>query len=116
MSSSNSFWHLSRKGWRQLLRDTGQQMAADEVFGRSAQIAFHAFFAVFPLLLTLTTLFGYVVDESAALRTELFDFLRKVAPGPDVLALLEDTLDEIRRSKSGGKLSLGVVVTLRRLS
>lgn len=110
--SRRSFWRLGRRSWRPLLLETGRQVVADEVFGRSAQIAFHAFFAVFPLLLTLTAVFGYLVDESAVLRAELFGFLRKVAPGPDVLALLEDTLDEIRHSKSGGKLSVGALVTL----
>jgi len=82
----------------------------DNVFGRAAELSFYFLLAIFPLLLFLTTLFGYFA-QSADLWSNLLEYFRRVVPG-SAFRLVVRTLDEIRGGAGGGKLSIGIVGTL----
>lgn len=97
--------------WRLLVRVFRQAMR-DELLGRAAELAYFFLFAIFPLLLFLTTLFGYVAWGNWELRRELFEWVSTVAPSPEVTTLLQTTLDEVAEARGGGKLSLGLLAAL----
>jgi membrane protein len=82
-----------------------------DVFNRSAQVAFYFSFAIFPLLYFLVSMFGMVLDSSGDLKSELFSYLRQFMPYA-VFDLLRTTIDEIIDKSSGGKATLGLLVTL----
>jgi membrane protein len=107
----SSLWTLGGLSWTALARRVWREGVEDNLFGRSAELAFYFLFSIFPLLLFLTALFGYVVGESTDLRRELFDYLRRVVPSRETLGLVRDTLQEII-ARRGLKLSLGLVFSL----
>ena len=82
-----------------------------EIFSRAAQVAFYFSFALFPLLYFLVSLFGLLLDSSEGLKTELFEYLRQIMPF-SVFDLVRKTVDEIVENSTGGKATLGLVITL----
>lgn len=105
-------WRLGGLSWWRLLVRVLKQGYRDDLIGRAAELAYFFLFAVFPLLLFLTTLFGYVAWGNWELRHELFNWVSRVAPSADVTVLLQTTLDEVAESRGGGKLSLGLLAAL----
>lgn len=82
-----------------------------EVFSNAAQVAFYFSFAIFPLLYFLVSLFGIVLESSQGLKDELFSYLRQIMPFT-VFDLVRRTVDEIIENSSGGKVTLGLAITL----
>jgi len=105
-------WKLGGMGWWELARRVMKQLGKDEVLNRAAQLAYFFLFSIFPLLLFFTALFGYLVEGSEELRQELFGYLREVLPNQAVRDLVLGTLSEIRAERGGGKLSLGLLLSL----
>ena len=82
-----------------------------DVFNHSAQVAFYFSFSFFPLLLFLISVFGMVLESTESLRQELFIYLAQIMPG-SAYDLVHKTVDEIVETGTGGKLTLGLAVTL----
>jgi membrane protein len=83
----------------------------DEIFGRSAQLSYYFLLALFPLLLFLTTLFGYLDGAGSHLRHKLVAYLGSVMPAA-ALQLVMATIDGITNGAGGGKLSFGLLGAL----
>jgi membrane protein len=88
-----------------------QKINDDDILGNAAQVAFYFSFALFPLLLFLLSLFGFVLNRAEDLRGELFAYLQQVMPA-SALDLVRTTLDEVANNASGGKLTFGILITL----
>jgi membrane protein len=107
-----SLWTRAGLTWRQFFMRLWRQIYEDELLGRCAELAYFFLFSVFPLLLFLTTLLGYLAGASAELRWNLFWYLARISPSQDVTALLNNTLTEITVARTGPKLYLSLFVTL----
>ena len=88
-----------------------QRINDDEIFGRAAQLSYYFLLALFPLLLVLINLLGYLAQEGTGFRAKLIAYLGAVMPGSAV-TLVHTTLDEISASSGSGKLSLGLLAAL----
>lgn len=98
--SMKQFWHRL------------YEKAIDEdVFSRAATVAFYFSFAFFPLLLFLISFFGFVLDNSTDLRSELFIYLRQLMP-PSAYELVQTTIFEVIAGSSGATLTVGLIITL----
>ncbi len=106
-----SMWRLGGLRWRDLVRLVYDGFAAYEIFDRSAQMAYYFLFSIFPLLLFLTTLLGYLAD-SAALRQYLIEHMAGLMPALEVNELVSTTLDQIRQGRGTGQLSASLVVAV----
>lgn len=82
-----------------------------DIFSRSAQVAFYFAFSFFPLLFFIVSLFGLILESTEGLRNELFEYLRQIMPHT-VFVLVKKTVEEVIESSTGGKLTVGLVVTL----
>ena len=83
----------------------------DEVFGRAAQLSYYFLLALFPLLLVLINLLGYMAQRGTEFRNQLITYLAAVMPSSAV-SLVHTTLDEISAASGSGKLSLGLLAAL----
>ena len=97
--------------WRAFFTRLYDRAFDADILSRAAQVAFYFSFALFPLLYFLVSLFGLVLDSSDGLKVEMFLYLRRVMPRA-VYELVSKTVAEIMGNSSGGKLTLGLVVTL----
>lgn len=107
-----SLWTRGGLTWRELGVRLWRQIWEDEVLGRCAELAYFFLFSIFPLLLFLTTLLGYLAQASPELRWNLFVHIARISPSPEVTALLHDTLDEITSGRGGAKLSVSLAVAV----
>src|SRR5437773_12432577 len=97
--------------WRERTKRLWGRIEEDEIFGRAAQLSYYFLLALFPLLLFLVTLLGYFAHAGSQLRDTLLRYVATIMPWSAV-QLVHNTLDEISRSKGGGKLSFGLVAAL----
>jgi membrane protein len=98
------------KRWWKIAIRTWDEIRADDVFGRSAQLAYYFFLALFPLLICVIaslSVFG-VADRGRAL---LLDFLIRFLPLP-AFQLVQTTVDEVIRASGPVKMSFGVIASL----
>ena len=107
-----SLWHLPVRSWLLLLWRLWQRLWADEILGRSGELAYFFLFAMFPLLLFLSTLLGYMTGASASLYATLFRLLAQVSPSPDITALLHRILAELTEKHDGARLYLSLLVAI----
>ncbi len=92
-------------------RDLYKKVNDTYIFSHAAQVAFYLSFAIFPFLYFLVSLFGILLDSSQGLKDELFSYMRQIMP-LSVFDLVSRTVDEIIVNSSGGKATLGLLITL----
>ena len=102
---------LTEFAWKRFFVRLYERSFDADILSRAAQVAFYFSFALFPLLYFLVSLFGILLESSQGLRDELFSYLSQVMP-LSVFNLVRKTVDEIVENSSGGKLTLGLIVTL----
>lgn len=107
-----TLWTRAGLTWKQFFLVLWRQIWEDEVLGRCAELAYFFLFSVFPLLLFLTTLLGYLAETNPALRLDLMTYLIRISPSPDVSALLTGTLQEITMARTGTKLWLSLAAAI----
>jgi hypothetical protein len=100
IKSRAMFETLRSISWRAVIRKTAVEVGDDGCFGLAAQLAFYFLLALFPALLFLVALIGYVPVDNAL--DELLATLGTVAPR-ELVALLRTQLEEIT---SGSPASL----------
>ena len=107
-----TLWTRAGLSWKEFGLRLWRQIWEDEVLGRCAELGYFFLFSIFPLLLFLTTLLGYLAGASAQLRWNLFWYIARLSPSQDVTALLADTLNEITVARSGPKLYASLIAAL----
>ncbi|MBI3804112.1 MAG: YihY/virulence factor BrkB family protein [Nitrospirae bacterium] len=102
-------WALGTLTPKELAVRVWREANKDDVFGAAAELAYAFLFALFPLLLFLVTLIGYlpIDDLFGKILTSLSGFLPQEA-----LVLIQDNIAAITQQKRGGLLSFGLLATL----
>ena len=84
-----------------------QRMDDADVFGLAAQLAYFFLLSLFPFLLFLITLLGYLpIDVEVVM-----EFISVYAPG-EISQLLESNLNNLVQSQRGSLLSISIIGTL----
>lgn len=83
----------------------------DHIFDSAAQVGFYFSFALFPLLLFLVSVAGMVLGKTSDYQLELYFYLRQIMPISAYL-LVHDTIEEVTRNSSGGKITAGILIAL----
>lgn len=84
-----------------------RRIKASDVPGVAAQMAYFFLLALFPLMIFMVTLLGYLpIDPN-----EVFNVVKDFAPS-DSLSLVQDTLQEVTSNENGGLLSVGFLGTI----
>jgi membrane protein len=102
--ASSMFGGLTLK---ELALRTWRETNEDNVFGGAAELAYYFLLALFPMLIFLVSLIGFV----PGLQASLFDSLASVVPG-DAMQLVRETLQDVVSNRSGGLLSFGLLGTV----
>lgn len=103
-------WKLGGLSSWQLLKRVYSEFDQDEVFTRSAALAFYFLSALIPMIFFLTAMLG-LFAQSHDLQSGLLNYSARFMP-PDAFNLLQKTLREITTSSTGLKLALGLVLAL----
>lgn len=96
-------------GWMDLLKRTGKEALADDVFDLAAQQAYYFFFALFPALLFVIAVASFFPLQT--LIDDVVQMVGRVAPG-DVVKIVTDAMLELSKQNSGGMLTFAFIVTI----
>lgn len=94
--------------WRDILTRTVREALADNIFGMAAQLAYYFFFALFPALLLLIAMAGYLPEQT--LINQMFNAMGGFAP-PAALSIITDQIKKISEQPSG-LLTFGVATAI----
>lgn len=78
-----------------------------DVFGMAAQLAYFFLLSLFPFLLFLVTLVGYLNLDAA----NLISFISDYAP-EEIMTLINTNISQLVNEQNGGLLSLGIIATI----
>src|ERR1043166_6254270 len=93
------------------LKRLAKRIKEDRIFGRAAQLSYYFLLALFPLLLFLINILGYMAQRGTLFRNKLLVYLGALMPG-SAFELVRATVDEISVSRGTGKLSFGLLAAL----
>src|SRR5699024_8932409 len=79
----------------------------DNVPGLAAQLAYFFLLSLFPFMIFLVTLVGYLPYTDLG----ILNFISDYAP-EETMVLLEENLGQIMENRNGGLLSIGIIGTL----
>jgi membrane protein len=94
---------------KELVKRVVRSVYENNCLGQAAQLAYYFLFALFPFLLFLTTLLGYLPLPN--FMNELQAVLAGVMPG-ETLALMQDNVHGLIQNQRGGLLSFGIITAL----
>jgi membrane protein len=97
--------------WTEVFKRTWKEADEDDVFGRSAQLAYYFFLALFPLLICVIAVLGVFAGKGAHVQDAVLDFLSSVLPG-SASTLIQKTLTEVDQAHAISKLSAGLIFSL----
>ena len=106
-----SFWKLGGLSPQQLFRNVVEEISANNLFGRAAELAFYFLFALFPLILVMMTVFGLFESHRVELQNNLLSYFADFLP-PTAFRLLKAVAMDSSNNASGGKLIFGIVSAL----
>lgn len=86
-----------------------REIKADNCTGRAAQLAYYFVFALFPFMLFLTSLLGYIPADG--LFEGIMDLLGTFLPS-SVLELVRGNVEDLVRNQRGGLLSFGIIMAV----
>ncbi len=109
--TKGALWEFRAFGVRSIAVRTWQSVSEDDVSGRSAQLAYYFFFALFPGLIAMSSLVGLAVSSASATYDKLLNYMAAVIP-PSAFAIVADTFHQTAHASTGSKVILGGVLAL----
>ena len=106
-------WKLGGLTVKELGKRVWTQMGTeeDDVFGRSAALAYYFFLAIFPGMLFLLTIFGLVVGNRPSVQQTLMSYLAGMMPA-DANHLLDQVIQQTALHAAGWLLIVGILGAL----
>jgi membrane protein len=103
-------WKLGGLTPLQLSKRVYHEIDEDEVFTRSAALAYYFVSALFPMIFFLMAMLG-LFAQSHDLQSSLLNYAGRFMPG-DAYSLVQKTIKEVANNSSGLKLALGLALAL----
>jgi membrane protein len=110
-SPLSSLWNLQGIPFRTLARHTWRALLNDNLVGRAAELGFYFLFALFPSLLTATSLLSLAARSASTFYYSLLSYLAIVIPHSAMRTVLE-TFRETTAATTTGKLTFGFVFSI----
>lgn len=105
------FWSRGGLHWKELVKQLFIRSRDHQLTDRAALLSFYFLIALFPLLIVLSTLVGFLLASEAGTYRRLLSYLDQIMPG-SAFDILRDLLEELTSGASGGRLSLSALVSL----
>lgn len=102
---------LGGLSWKKLMADVWASANEDDILDRSAELAYYFFFALFPALIFLSSMFGIFVKQKHQLNLDLMIYLAKVIP-PMAFAMVDTAFTASTKASNTGNLAFGAITAL----
>ncbi|WP_243387997.1 YihY/virulence factor BrkB family protein [Bacillus kexueae] len=92
---------------RNLVQELFHRFSRDQIAGMAAELAYFFSLSLFPFLIFLITLLGYLPLNA----DDILNFIAQYAPG-NTIAIIEENVRGIVNTQNGKLLSFGIIATL----
>lgn len=97
----------SRPTLKTFFRKIWSESVKDDVFGRAAELSYYFLLALFPLLIFLTSVIGFLPGTHSGLVGDV----ERIVP-PDAMKLVRDTMTDVVSHRNSGVLSFSLILSL----
>src|SRR3954451_21559931 len=106
-----SLWKLGGLTPIQVAKRVGNEFNEDDISGRSAELAYYFFLAIFPALLMMVTLLGFFSGPGSSIQQAMMQNFARLLPG-SASELVSKTLGEVHKNAGGLKVAIGLLGAL----
>jgi membrane protein len=110
-SPLHSLWDLQGLPLKVLASRTWASLIADRLFGHAAELGFYFLFALFPTLLSASSILGLAARSAHQIYDRLLDYLALLIPTAALGTVLQ-AFNETTAAASSGKLTFGLIATV----
>ena len=103
-----SIWKLGGLSPLNLGKRAWKEVVEDEVLARSASLAYYFILAVFPAMIFVLSVVGYLTPDGSEWQASMFSTLARVMPS-SASDLVQKTFREIAQASGVGKAAFGIV-------
>jgi membrane protein len=107
-SPLKSLWNLQGVPIRVVARRTWKSLIEDRIFGHAAELAFYFLFALFPTLISVSSILGLIARSATTIYGQMLHYLALVIPTEALGAVLH-TFNETTAASTSGKLTFGLI-------
>lgn len=107
----HSLWDLKEMPLSLLAKNTFSAVLSDNLLGRSAELGYYFLFALFPTLVSASTILGLAAKSASDIYVKLLHYLALVLP-PSAYNIVLETFNQTTAASSGGKLTFGLAAAL----
>jgi membrane protein len=97
--------------WKEVVRRTFTNAMDDDILGRSAQLSYYFFLALFPALICMLALLKSFAGTGETVRVGFLHFMTNVLPG-SASELVQKTLNEITAKSAKSKIPIGIIFSI----
>lgn len=110
-SPLSSLWNLEGVPIKKILKRTGCSFMDDNLLSRAAELGYYFLFALFPTLVTASSILGLAARHASDIYVRLLNYLALVVPHSAYQMVIQ-TFNQTTAAASSGKLTLGLVAAL----
>lgn len=107
----SGLWSRGGLTWTSILIELWKRTGQHGLQDRAGLLSYYLLLALFPLLLVLSSLIGFLLASQAATYWELLNYVFRFMPS-SAFTLLTEMLTQLRSGASGGKISFGLLASL----
>ena len=110
-SPLRSLWNLQGVPVKVVAARTWRAMLADNLLGRAAELGFFFLFALFPTLLSASSILGLAARSASTIYMRLLEYLALVVPTA-ALGMVLTTFEETTAHATTGKLTFSMIAAV----
>ena len=110
-SPLSNLWDLQGVSLKEISKSTGKSFLDDNLVSRAAELGYYFLFALFPTLVSASSILGLAARHASDIYVKLLNYLALIVP-PSAYQLVISTFNQTTAASTGGKVVLGIVAAL----
>ena len=110
-SPLSNLWDFEGTPPMVILKRSASAFMDDNLVSRAAELGYYFLFALFPTLLTASSILGLAAKRASSVYVAMLDYLSIVIPHA-AFQMVIDTFNQTTAASSGGKITFGLVAAL----
>ena len=110
-SPLHNLWNFEGTSAKVVMQRTFKSFMDDNLLSRAAELGYYFLFALFPTLVSASSILGLAAKRASTFYVALLNYLAIVIPH-SAFQMVIDTFNQTSKAASGGKITFGLVAAL----
>jgi membrane protein len=110
-SPVHSLWDFEGISFKTVMKRIGRSFLDDNLVSRAAELGYYFLFALFPMLISASSMLGLAARHASEIYLRLLNYLSLVVPR-SAYQLVIDTFNQATAASTSGKVVLGIAAAL----